>query len=153
MNALQKLRQVANEVRAPTDPMRILPSWRLIGRLLERMPVDRAEAARVCAARDGAALDAMVSRLEGAMAPSNPAEAAADIPAEELEHALRAFRKRLKVMRLADESKLAGRRLTSGRVSEIDAIQPPIEYGEAVWKALARAGRLKHTGQGFYALP
>lgn len=153
MNALEKLRQVTNEARAPKDPMQILPSWQLIGRLLERMPVDRAEAARVCAARDGEALEAMVARLEGKLTSAAPVEAAAEVSAEELEHALRAFRKRLKVMRLADESRLAGRRLTSGRVSEIDAIQPPSEYPDAVWKALAREGKLRHTGQGFYALP
>lgn len=159
MNALEKLRQMVGEVRAPKDPMQILPSWQLVQRLLQRMPVDQAEAARVCTARDVEALDAMVTGLElppspaGATPGSTAAAGADEISKEMIEQALRAFRKRLKVMRLADESKLAGRRLSSGRVSEIDAILPPHEFPAEVWRALAREGRLKDTGQGFYALP
>lgn len=153
MNALQKLRQSANEVRQPKDPLQILPTWQLIERLLQRMPTDQAEAKRVCAARDAAALDTIVGRLEnpGAVAPAGQPEA--PIEKDVLDHALRAFRKRLKVMRLADESRLGGRQLTKGRESEIDAIVPPTEFGPEVWRALAREGRLTHTGQGFYALP
>lgn len=153
MNALQKLRQMVGEVSHPTDPLQILPSWQLIERLLQRMPVDAGDATRVCAARDAAGLDALVSRLEnpeGAVPPKSDVHRPGK---DELEKALRAFRKRLKVMRLADESRLGGRQLTKGRESEIDAIIPPNEFSDVVWRALARDGRLKHTGQGFYALP
>jgi hypothetical protein len=161
MNVLQKLRQMVGEVRAPKDPMQILPSWQLVHRLLQRMPVDQAQAARICAARDVEALDAMVARLEHPSPPvgTAPAQSGAsaepipEISKELIDQALRAFRKRLKVMRLADESKLGGRQLSSGRVSEIDAIQPPSEFPAEVWRTLAREGRLKDTGQGFYALP
>ncbi|KAA0217538.1 MAG: hypothetical protein DYG94_01195 [Leptolyngbya sp. PLA3] len=67
--------------------------------------------------------------------------------------ALKAFKKRLKLARLADESRLGGRYTSGGRESQIDAIIPPNEFPAAVWKALEKAGRLKHTGQGFYAEP
>jgi hypothetical protein len=152
MNVLQKLRRVVGDVRAPADPMRLLDSWALAERLLVRLDVDADEAGLLCATRDIDGLDALVGRLEapGAAAPAAPPAA---IPPDTLDHALRAFRKRLKVMRLADESRLAGRRLTSGRVSEIDAIQPPTEFPPEVWRALAASGRLVHTGGGFYSLP
>lgn len=162
MNALQKLRQMVGEVQHPKDPMQILPSWQLVERLLQRMPVSAADAARVCAARDVAGLDALVARLENpaataASASSVPSEAAPSAVAaptkDELDKALRAFRKRLKVMRLSDESRLSGRLLTKGKESEIDAIMPPHEFADEVWRTLAKEGRLTHTGRGFYSLP
>ncbi|MAY75388.1 MAG: hypothetical protein CMJ31_11855 [Phycisphaerae bacterium] len=64
---------------------------------------------------------------------------------------MRAFKKRLKLARLNDESKLGGRYTSGGKKSKIDAIEPPTEFGPEVWRALAAEGRLRHTGQGFYA--
>lgn len=157
MNAVQKLRQVTDDIRRPVTGMEFVRAWELAERLLGRMPVDGAEARRVCAAKDSAGLDALVSQLEGKAAA--PEKVAVPAPAhtpefeQQMESALRAFRKRLKVMRLADESKLKGRRLTSGKSSEIDAIQPPSEFPDEVWRALVAAGRLKDAKHGFYALP
>ncbi|HHN77823.1 MAG TPA: hypothetical protein ENK11_03985 [Phycisphaerales bacterium] len=92
----------------------------------------------------------MVSALEHP-APKRD-EPAVEVSEDEMAHALKAFRKRLKVLRLADESKLGGRYTSGGRKSKIDAIEPPREFGPEVWKALAKAGKLKDTGGGFYAL-
>mgnify|MGYP001479781260 CR=1 FL=1 len=155
MNAVEKLRQMVGEIRRGPGAVDVRASWELVGRLLGRMPVDAAEAARVCSARDIDALHAMVGRLENpqaAVAPNEPAGGAGP-DKDELEKALKAFRKRLKVMRLAEESKLGGRQLTGGRKSEIDAIMPPHEFPNEIWQALAREGKLKALGQGFYALP
>jgi hypothetical protein len=82
---------------------------------------------------------------------------AADVPPgtpskEELKRALKAFRKRLKLTRLDDESHLRGRRLTSGRASDIVAIVPPNDFPQAVWDELVRQGRLKKSGGGMYEL-
>lgn len=154
MNVLEKLRSVVEDLRAPKNPLGILDQWQLAGRLLSRFPVDQAEAARVCRERDLSALDAMVTGLEKPVATKatspgpDPEVSEADLAA-----ALRAFKKRLKLARLADESKLGGRYTSGGRQSQIDAIQPPTEFPAAVWKALEKAGRLRHTGQGFYAEP
>lgn len=150
MNAVQKLRQMVGEIGKTTAPGPQQAAWDLVGRLLARMPVDAGEAGRICDQKDLAGLDAMVARLErpaAAPAPSGPT-----IPEEELDRALKAFKKRLKLMRLAEESKLGGRQLTGGRKSEIDAIIPPDEFPYEVWQALAASGRLKSAGQGFYAL-
>ena len=152
MNALEKLREVTNDLLSPADPMKITSQWALAGRLISRFPVDVAESQRVVKQMDAAGLDALVAGLE------NPAPAADAAPAAEAEEgdmaaALKAFKKRLKLARLSDESKLGGRYTSGGRTSKIDAIQPPDGFAPEVWKALEAAGKLKHTGQGFYAEP
>jgi hypothetical protein len=80
-------------------------------------------------------------------------ESQANVPsAEELKRALKAFRKRLKLMRLDDESRLGGGPLSGGRPSQIIAITPPREFPQAVWDELVRQGKLKKAGQGNYEL-
>jgi hypothetical protein len=72
--------------------------------------------------------------------------------AEELKKALKAFRKRLKLIRLDAESSLGGGPLSSGRSSGIVAITPPLEFRQAVWEELVKQGKLKKAGQGMYEL-
>ena len=72
--------------------------------------------------------------------------------AEELRNALKAFKKRLKLSRLDDESSLGHGPLSSGRASGIVAITPPNQYPRAVWDALVAQGKLKYAGQGMYQL-
>ena len=153
MNLLQKLRSVVSDIQKPKGPVQLKDSWELAERLLPRFPtVDAADAKRICKDRDIPALDAIVTRLESP-APKVETPAGPTIPKETLDKALRAFRKRLANARLSDESKITGRLTTSGKRSEIDAIQPPIEFPPEVWRALAADGRLTHTGKGFYSIP
>jgi hypothetical protein len=72
---------------------------------------------------------------------------------DNLKHALKAFRKKLKNARRDDESKLGARYTTYGKTSSISAITPPNQYPAAVWEKLAEEGRLKKAGQGTYELP
>jgi hypothetical protein len=65
---------------------------------------------------------------------------------------MKAFKRRLKLTRLDEESKLTRRALTGGQASGVAAIIPPNDYPRAVWEELARQGRIKNTGGGFYAL-
>ncbi len=65
---------------------------------------------------------------------------------------MKAFRKRLKLTRLDEESKLGGRYVSSGRQSSIVAIMPPHQYPDEVWQALVAQGKLKDAGNGFYEL-
>lgn len=149
MNAVQKLRQLVGEVgKGPASAMQ---AWPVAQRLLARMPVDQAEVKRVCAARDAAGLERLVARLESPASAAAPDSEAIAVAEEELKAALRAFSKRLKLARLADESRLGNRYTTGGRASKIDAIQPPEEFPPHVWKALVAAGKLRDVGQGFYA--
>ena len=169
MNAVQKLRQMVGEVRSPKGPASARASWDLVRGLLGRMPVDQGEAMRACEAMDADAYERLVAQLEaidarqrggaakeGGASGAKPTSKAPPPVTPEMAHqmdsALRAFRKRLKMTRLSDESKLGSRQLTSGRKSEVDAILPPHEFPDEVWKALAAAGKLVHTGQGFYSL-
>lgn len=150
MNALEKLRETTDAITAAAEPMKIMDQWTLAGRLLSRFPVDQSEADRVLRERDAAGLDALVDALEHPA--KKTTQPAVKVSEDEMSHALKAFRKRLKLARLADESKLGGRYTSGGRKSGIDAIEPPHEFSPEVWKALVSAGQLKDTGGGFYAL-
>ncbi len=153
MNVIQKLRSIVTEIRDRKNPIQFVEQWALAARLLERLPVDQAAVKAACRDRDLDALDDLVKRLENpsptTQAPAAPAEATD----AEKAAAMRAFRKRLKLGRLSDESRIGNRPTTSGRSSDIDAILPPNDFPSHVWKALAADGRLVYTGQGFYALP
>jgi hypothetical protein len=70
---------------------------------------------------------------------------------DELKKALRAFKKRLKLTQLDDDSKLGRSPLTGGKTTVI-SIQPPSGFGRAIWEELAEKGFLKADGGGFYKL-
>jgi hypothetical protein len=82
----------------------------------------------------------------------NPAPESGGPTPEELKRALKAFRKRLKLTRLNEESKLGYGPMTGGRKSSVVAIMPPRQYPEAVWEELVRQGKLEREGSGFYKL-
>jgi hypothetical protein len=71
---------------------------------------------------------------------------------EELKRAYKAFKKRLKLSRLDEESQLSRRPVTGGKPSGIVAITPPNQFPQAVWDELVRQGKLKRAGQGTYEL-
>ncbi len=70
---------------------------------------------------------------------------------EELRKALKAFKKRLKMTQLDDDSKLGHSPLTKG-AARIVSIQPPAGFGREIWEELADAGYLKRDGIGFYEI-
>lgn len=71
---------------------------------------------------------------------------------EELQQAMKAFRKRLKLMRLDDESRLGYGPMSSGGKSGVVAIRPPDQFRSEVWEELAKQGKIKHAGRGLYEL-
>ena len=73
--------------------------------------------------------------------------------ADEIRKALKAFKKRLKLARLDDESSLGGGPMSGGKSSSIVAVMAPNQYPKAVWDELVAQGRLKYAGQGLYQLP
>ena len=75
------------------------------------------------------------------------------IDREELKKALKAFRRRLKLMRQDEESGLSHGAMTKGHKSAIVGIRPPDDFGRELWKELVAQGRLKDMGNGCYALP
>lgn len=81
----------------------------------------------------------------------SPAPTPAPIDPEILKQAMTAFKKRLKLTILNDESRLGGGRpTTGGKKSEVAGIQPPSQFPRAVWQELAKQGKIKDLGGGFY---
>ncbi len=74
------------------------------------------------------------------------AELPAGVDAAQLKYALKAFRKRLKLTRLDDESRLGYGAMSSGGRSGIVAIPPPTRYPQAVWDELVAAGQAARRG-------
>src|SRR6056297_2685697 len=151
MDMMTKVRQLTDSIIEAKDPLKTQEDWDLVARLLGRLPVDAPTADAIYRARDAEALDAMITELEHPK-PVAPPEPGREVSKEEKSSAMRAFRKRLKLARLADESKLGGHKLSGGRQSNIDAIMPPSQFPRDVWQALASDGRLEDVGQGFYQL-
>ena len=70
---------------------------------------------------------------------------------EELKKAFKAFKKRLKMTQLDDDSKLGHSPLT-GNQTTVLAIKPPGGFAREVWEELAAKGFIKNDGGGFYAI-
>ena len=71
----------------------------------------------------------------------------------ELKSALKAFRKRLKLTQLDDQSKIGRSPMSGGHApSAIVAIQPPDQFRKEIWEELAKQGKLKRAGNGMYSL-
>ena len=84
--------------------------------------------------------------------PPQPAGVPGAPTPDQLRNALKAFKKRLKLTRLDDESRLGRGAMTKGGRSGVQAIQPPNQFPKAIWDELVRQGRLKYAGHGLYTL-
>jgi hypothetical protein len=69
-----------------------------------------------------------------------------------LKRAVKAFRKRLKLGRLDEESRIGGA-FSRGERSGTTGIVPPDSYGPDVWSELVRVGRLLDVGHSVLELP
>jgi len=82
---------------------------------------------------------------------SDPASPA-PIPDETLKRAYKVFKKRLKLTRLDDESRLGRSPLTGGQDGMIQSITLPREFPQPVWDELVKRGQIYPEGDGFYRL-
>lgn len=129
--------------------------WGAIHQLLLKTNADSGEAASIIASRDIDVLHRMIRKLRGLEVEpvdDKPKKVAAEIPHETLRTAMRAFRKRMKLIRLDHESKLGVGPMSGGKIADFDAILPPNDFPRSVWEALVTEGKLKNAGQGFYML-
>src|SRR5262245_32034602 len=108
-------------------------------RLLLKAKADPNAVAHLVMSRDLAGLTAMLRFLRGE-APEPAPVAAEEVSAHTSaldEHtqkqALRAFRKRLRLVRLDHESRLGVGPMSSGKKHEVDAIEPPGDFPMWVW--------------------
>ncbi len=71
---------------------------------------------------------------------------------EELKRAYQAFKKRLKLTRLDDESKVGHGPMSGGGRSGVVAITPPNQYPKEIWQELVKQGKLKQAGHGMFEM-
>ncbi len=71
---------------------------------------------------------------------------------EQLKGALKAFKKRLKLQQLDQDSRLGRNPATSGRTSSIVAINAPEQFPQEIWDELVKQGKLRRDRHGLYEL-
>jgi hypothetical protein len=76
---------------------------------------------------------------------------AGQVPPEVVKSAMKAFKKRLKLTVLDDDSSVGHGPFSSG-AKGVYAIQPPSQFPREVWEELCRQGRLRDSGHGMYEL-
>ena len=84
-------------------------------------------------------------------APQEPSSDPAPPSPETCKAAFKAFKKRLKLMQLDDDSRVGRSPLSGGQRTTIAGITPPDQYPREVWEELVKQGKLKHAGRGMYA--
>jgi len=120
--------------------------WREAARDYATTEAPDEQVAAALAARDVAAFQKILAEWTADRRP---------LPIEDrtlLKRAMKAFRKRLKMTRLDDESRLGVGATTKGHQSGVVGITPPHEFPSEVWEELARQGRLKADRHGVYEL-
>ena len=150
--AMTQLEELKTAIQGYDDPRRAGSEWKQVYKLLQKTDLPSPQVSHVVGMRDVAGLLELIDQLRAPQAAPSPPDPDAPDP-ETCKKALRAFRKRLAVTRLDDESRLGGHSgLTSGGKSGITAIAAPIDWPKAVWQELVRQGKLRFAGQGCYEL-
>ncbi|MCK4872448.1 MAG: hypothetical protein KAS72_06960 [Phycisphaerales bacterium] len=155
--ALAALGTIVAELTDSQDASDTGRLWGAAHKALLKTDADKKYTAQIIMHRDLEALIALVGELTGGGTGEAPSTPQPTTPAQEIEPAslkaaMKIFRKRLKLTRLDDESRINVNPLTSGRGSSIVAIQAPYEFPKPVWQELVRQGKLKDAGRGFYEL-
>ncbi len=172
MAMLDQARNLLNSVSSdPTGPSSG-PSWKSLHTLLKKAPCDQMRLARYVAERNVSAMQKLLDEVAAAPPPTprgaptdgtDPGAARmtprpeiivrAEKPTpQQLKTALAAFKKRLKLTRLDQESRLGRSPLTGGAKSAVIAILPPNSYPRTYWEELEKQGQIRNTGGGFYEL-
>ena len=145
-----KLDELMTAIRGYDDPRRAGGEWKQVYKLLQKtdLPTDRMT--HIVGMRDVARLTELIDQLRSPAAASAPPHA--DAPSADIcRRAMRAFRKRLALTRLDEESKISSHSaLSKGADSRMTAIVPPTDWPESVWRELVRQGKLRYVGDGFY---
>jgi hypothetical protein len=71
---------------------------------------------------------------------------------EDQKKAMKAFRKRMKLTKLDDDSRIGHGPMSGGNKSQVVSMVPPSGFGKEIWEELADLGFLKRDGGGFYQL-
>ncbi len=144
---LAKLDELMTAIQGYDDPRRATGEWKQVYKLLQNTELPPGRVTGVVGMRDVHGLAGMIDQLRA------PAlDAPADVPSEDVcRKAMQAFRKRLALTVLDEDSKLGRGPLSKGGGAAA-SIVPPNEWPEPVWQELVRQGRLRYIGHGFYEL-
>ena len=146
-----KLDALMTAIRGYDDPRRAAGEWKQVYNLLQKTDLLSVHMAHVVGMRDVVQLTELIDQLRAPAAAPGPPHA--DAPSEgTCKRAMRAFRKRLSLTRLDEESKISSHSPLSKGMDSPAAIVPPIEWPESVWRELVRQGRLHCIGHGMYEL-
>ena len=144
---IAKLDELLAAIRKYPDPRRATAEWKQVYKLLGTTDVVPGRVTGVVGMRDVAGLEQLIGEIR---APETVVEQ--ERPDEDVcRRAMQAFRKRVAVTVLDDDSKLGRGPLSKGGGAS-KAITPPIEFPDEVWRELVRQGRLRDLGHGFYEL-
>ncbi len=145
-----KLDELMITIRGYDDARRATGEWKQVYKLLHKTDLPTGRVTHVVGMRDVARLTELIDQLRAPAAAAAPPHSEAP-SADTCRRAMRAFRKRLALTRLDEESKICMHSaLTKGEDSRMAAIVPPTEWPESVWQELVRQGKLRYTGHGFY---
>ena len=129
-------------------------AWGALQKELLGSTLPPADIAATVMRRDPKSLDKLIARLRGqAVEAEQVPQADTSIDGNVLREAMKAFRRRFKLVKLDHESKLGRSPLTSGKGAGFESILPPNQFPDEVWETLAVNGELEHTGRGYYMLP
>lgn len=150
---MKKLGDLLTAIKGYPDARRAAAEWKQVFRILQKSDLPASQVSGIVGMRDVARFSEVLSNTQ---TPSEtqalPGEGAPDV--ETCRRALKAFRKRLAITRLDDESRISSHSpLSKGDRPSTSAIQPPVEWPQEVWQELARQGRLHYLGHGLYELP
>jgi hypothetical protein len=147
---IEKLNELQAAIDQYPDPRRASSEWKQVYKLLQKTDVLPGRITSLVGMRN---MEGLAEVIEQLIAPEAEVDPNAVVPdSETCKKALKAFRKRESVTRLDDESKLGRSPLTKGAGSSSMSISPPMEWPDEVWHELARQGKLKDVGGGFYQL-
>lgn len=147
-DSLEQLKRLRDAIAAFADPRRAANEWKQVYKLLIAAGQPAGPVGGVVGMRSLQALDEMLAQLQAPAAASDD-----DEPDDETcRKAYAAFKKRLALTVLDEESKLGHSPLTKGADASAAAIEPPTEWPQAVWQHLVRKGKLRYIGHGFYEL-
>lgn len=173
MAMLENARTLLDELaKAPTGPV-AGPKWKSLHLMLKKAQCDQMRLARAIAERNVEVVRGLLDIAaaapppaprgsyatlpDGSPAPRSAMQPLVNIRAEkptpqQLKTALAAFKKRLKLTKLDQESRIGRSPLTGGIKSNVLAILPPNFYPKVYWEELEKQGQIRNTGGGFYEL-
>jgi hypothetical protein len=142
-----RVRDLAGQIAAAPDEATAEDGWRTLESLLEEAGTDEIEEI---------ALPVLDRSLEDVHALLDGWETGtiglAEWDRAVLKRALKAYRKRLKIMRLDDESSGSRDPLSRGDESSIMGVRPPEQYAQEIWDLLIAQGKLRDVGHGLLEL-